>query len=150
VVLWSFGDRVEIVTVSVPLSLRHLVASNLRRYKASYLCCFHHLCWFLPTAVKIGPPTCLSLSFGIRFQVFTVGSITISFISYLCFLFTILCSLFRTHSPRKKSQKETKPLFSIAGLVSFMSFVVAHHTLLHIVTFVSTWCCVLKKRRKKK
>jgi hypothetical protein len=31
-----------------------LVASNLGRYKASYLRYFHHLSLFVPTAVKIG------------------------------------------------------------------------------------------------
>ena len=36
VVLRSFGDRVEVFTVSVSLSPRRLVASNLGRYKASY------------------------------------------------------------------------------------------------------------------
>jgi hypothetical protein len=82
----------------------------------------------------------------------------------LFLLFIILFSLFRTHSPQKKPQKETKPLCSIAGLVVFMSFVVAHHTHLHIVTFISilvysfTYCYIyqhpsvvfLKKEKKEK
>jgi hypothetical protein len=119
VVLRSFGDQVDIVMV-IPAILNHLSL-------------------FVPTIVKIGPPTGLSLSFGIRFQVSTIGSITISSINYLCFFVQYLvCSLFQTHTPRKKPQKETKPLCTTAGLVLFASFVVAHDTHLHIVTFIST------------
>jgi hypothetical protein len=61
-----------------------------------------------------------------------------------------LCSLFRTHSQRKKTQKETKPLCSTAGLVLFTSFVVAHNTHLHIVTFISTLVLCSSKKGEKK
>jgi hypothetical protein len=63
VVLQSFRDRVEIVTVSVPLPIAwsHPTFTGI---KLVISVVFHHLPLFIPTAVKIEPPTGLSLSFG--------------------------------------------------------------------------------------
>jgi hypothetical protein len=56
---------------SLPVAWSH---STLAGIKLVISVVFHHLSLFVPTAVKIRPPTGWSLSFGIRFQVFTVGS----------------------------------------------------------------------------
>jgi hypothetical protein len=67
---------------SLPVAWLHPTLTGIKLVISAI---FYHLPLFVSTVVKIRPPTGLSLSFGIRFQVSTVGSITISSISYLCF-----------------------------------------------------------------
>jgi hypothetical protein len=69
-------------SASLPVAWLHPTLTGIKLVISAI---FYHLPLFVHTAVKIRPPTGLSLSFGISFQVFTVDSITISSISYLYF-----------------------------------------------------------------
>jgi hypothetical protein len=151
--LW-FCSRSEIESRSSRfqcLSPCCLVASNLDRNKASYLHHFSSSILFVPIAMKIGPPTGWSLSFSIRFQVSTVGSITISSISYLCFFCSLSCVLYSVPIVHEKSYKK-KPNLCVVLLV------LSHLHLLLLLTIPFTYCYIyqhhsvvfLKKGEKEK
>jgi hypothetical protein len=127
--LW-FYNQVEIITISVPLSLSvalsHPTLAGIKLY-------IHSVCSNSGSSFTYchEDQTIIRklLSFDIRFQVTTVGIIHITPISLSPFLFHVSCSSLHTYSPQNNHKnKEPKPLCYTANLVFsyvfFLSLVV--------------------------